>query len=142
MTLASAVADLLKRGLEAASDESSVTRLEQSVAELRLNLSERDRLLQEERGRSAASAQREQYLQQFLNQLDSAPIGRCPQAGCQMPISAIDLVSRRACKRGHGLGQVLEKAAAQAPGINSGEVLAALGGLGLILALVAAGGKK
>jgi hypothetical protein len=141
MTLAAAVADLLRRGLEAASNAESVTRLEQSVNELRLNLSERDRLLQEERGRSAASEQREEYLKQFLGQLDQAPIGRCPQAGCLTPFSAIDLVVKRSCKRGHGLGNVLERAA-QAPGIDSGEVLAAVGALGLILALLAAGGKK
>lgn len=141
MTIAAAVSDLLKRGLEAASDEDSVTRLEQSVAELRLALAERDKLLQEERGRSAASEQREQYLQQFLSQLDRAPIGKCPQQGCQTPISAIDLVVNRACKRGHSLAQLLEKAA-QAPGINTGEVLAAVGGLGLVLALLASGAKK
>lgn len=141
MTLAAAVGDLLRRGLEAASNAESVARLEQSVSELRLNLSDRDRLLQEERGRSAAIEQREQYLQQFLTQLDKAPIGRCPQSGCHTPFSAIDLVVKRACKRGHALGHVLERAA-QAPGIDSGEVLAAVGALGLILALLAAGGKK
>jgi hypothetical protein len=141
MTLTAAVSDLLKRGLEAASDEDSVSRLEQSVGELRLSLAERDRLLQEERGRSAATEQREQYLQHFVSQLDTAPIGRCPQIGCQTPISPIDLVVRRTCKRGHGLGQVLEKAS-QAPGMNSGEVLAVIGGLGLVLALLAASVKK
>jgi hypothetical protein len=139
-TIASAVADLLRRGLEAASNEDSVVRLEQSVSELRLQLSERDRLLQDERARSAAGEQREQYLQQLLGQIDQAPIGQCPDPSCKMPISAIDLVVRRSCKKGHGLTQVLERAA-KAPGVDSAQVLTALGALGLVLALLAAGGK-
>jgi hypothetical protein len=140
MTMASAVADLLTRGLEAASDEDSTKRLEQSVSELRMQLGERDRQLQDERTRAAGGEQRELYLQQLLGQIDQAPIGRCPHPGCNEPISAIDLVVRRSCKKGHGLAHLLEKAA-KAPGINSAEVLAVVGALGLVLALLAAGGK-
>ncbi len=141
MTLANAVAELLARGLESSSNEDSVRNLETVVSDLRLQVAERDRQLEAERARSTWSEQRERGMQQFVQQLDQAAIAKCPQKGCDERITAIDLVVRRVCNKGHGLTPVLERAS-QAPGMDSGEVMLVAGGLSLLLALIAAGGRK
>jgi hypothetical protein len=141
MTLAGAVGDLLARGLETAASEESVEALRRRLAETQLEASELRRLFEEERVRAITSSERERNLQQFLTQLDATPIGPCPQKGCVQRVSAIDLVVRRTCKAGHSLTSLLEQVA-KTPGMDSREALVAVGALGLVLALIAAGGQK
>ena len=136
MTLANAVADLLTRGLESAHEEAATKRLEQTVADTRLRLAETSRRLEEERARSAAAQEREESYRQFIEHLDSGAIGRCPHPGCGQGFTAMDLVGRRACRSGHPLTEILEKAA-RAPGMVPTEAMLVAGGLSLLFGLIA-----
>ncbi|HEY8686133.1 MAG TPA: hypothetical protein VIO57_11050 [Chloroflexota bacterium] len=141
MTLAGGVSDLLARGLEAAANEDSIKGLEQSLGELRAQLSDRDHTIQEVRDRVAAAEARAASMRELLSQLDGAPIGRCRHAGCAVNVTAIDLVVRRACRNGHSMTHVLEQAG-KAPGLDPGEWIVAVAALGLVLGLLASGAKK
>jgi|SRR6202165_2744770 len=137
MSLGTAVADLLTRGLEGAGAEQSVRALEQSLAEARTTLAMRDEQLKDAAAKVATTEAREGSMRDLAAQLEAAPIGQCSVSGCGAPFNAIDLVVRRRCPNGHALTLVLE-GAAKAPGLNSTDALFALAAIGLLIGLVAA----
>lgn len=138
MSLGTAVADLLTRGLEAAGAEQSIRALEQSLADARTTLALRDEQLKEAAATVAATGAREKSVRDIAEQLEAASIGQCSASGCGAPFNAVDLVVRRRCPKGHALTLVLE-GAVKAPGLNSTDALIALAAIGLLLGLIAAG---
>jgi len=137
MSLGSGVADLLARGLEAAGAENAIGALEQSLADARASLRERDEQLGEASARVASAEAKVESLRTLAIQLEGAPAGRCPAPGCGTSFNAIDLVVRRQCSKGHALTSVLEQAS-HTPGLNSTETLIALGAIALLIGLVVA----
>jgi hypothetical protein len=140
MSLSSAVADLLSRGLAATADEDSLRALELSLRDARTTVASRDQQLREAAATVAAAEAREKSLRDVAHQLEAAPIGQCRTPGCGAPFNPVDLVVRRRCPKGHPLTPVLE-GAAKAPGLNSTDALIALAAIGLLVGLVAAAAK-
>jgi len=129
MTLASAVADLLDRGLQAAADARSVSELERRAAEL---ASEVGTLRQRDLTISSAY--------QALAQRTSQPVGACPQCGKE--VSGYDLLVTGRCPHdrcGTSLTPLLarsdEARAESKGGLDDGEFKMLLGALGLALGI-------
>jgi len=126
MTLANAVAELLDRGLQAATDEHSVAELEQHVSALR--------------GELAAQKRREETLSsvyQALAQRTAMPLGTCPQCGGQ--VTGHDLLVAGHCPNtscNSSLSALLGSAGGMSKGsLNDGDFKLLLGALGLLLAI-------
>jgi hypothetical protein len=109
MTLANAVALLLDRGLQAATNEASVTDLERKVAEL---TGEAEVLRQRDQATSSAY--------RALAQRITQPVGACPKCGTS--ISGHDLLVSGPCSNPKG-------------GLNEGDLKVLLGALGLVLGI-------
>jgi hypothetical protein len=127
-TLASAVAELLDRGLQAAGDETSVSGLERQVAAL---TAEVDQLRQRDQAVSTAY--------EALAQRTVQPIGACPSCGTR--ITGRDLLISGHCPNpecGASL-EVLLGGQAMTPGskggLNEGDYKMLLGALGLLLGI-------
>jgi hypothetical protein len=116
MSLASAVSDLVSRGLVAASDEGSAFRLEQRVRELEAELS---------RVRDAATA-----MDGRLHQL----LGACE---CGQPLSGYDLlVTGRCTNCGRGITGLLTNLTESSGNLDRGEFAPFLAGIGVTIALI------
>jgi len=137
MSLGTAVADLLTRGLEGAGAEQSIRALEQSLADAKTTLAERDEQVKGAAASVAAADAREKSMRDLAEQLEAASIGQCSVAGCGASFNAVDLVVRRRCPKRHALTPVLE-GAVKASGLNSTDALIALAAIGLLIGLVAA----
>lgn len=126
MTLASAVADLLDRGLQGAADEQSIAGLEQRVAEL----SAENHVLRE---RELAIGSAYQVLADRIGR----PVGVCPH--CQQAISGYDLLVTGRCRNpdcAKGLSGLLGPSGDKSPAKNTlddGEFKILLGALGVAL---------
>jgi hypothetical protein len=127
-TLASTVAELLDRGLQAAGDASSVSELERQVAAL---TAEADQLRQRDQAVSTAY--------EALAQRTVQPIGACPS--CGGGITGRDLLISGHCPNpacGASLEVLLgnaSNASAGKGGLNDGDFKMLLGALGLLLGI-------
>jgi len=116
MSLASAVSDLVSRGLVAASDEGSAAHLERRVRELEAELS---------RVRDAATA-----MDGRLHQL----LGACQ---CGQPLSGYDLlVTGRCTACSRGITGLLTNSAETGGNLDRGEFAPFLAGIGVTVALI------
>ncbi len=140
VTLTSAVADLLSRGLEAVANGRSSAQLERSVADLQVELAKRERDLAQEKTRAAGVEERERALTAAMQEWQAVRVGTCPWQGCGVAVTATDLVMRRGCRNGHPLGHLLEQVA-KVPGMDSNQLLIAIAVLGLVLVAVTMGRK-
>lgn len=129
VTLASAVAELLDRGLQAAADERSIGELERRTAEL---TAEVDALRQRDHAVSSAY--------QALAQRIAQPVGACPR--CGDPVTGHDLLVVGRCPKpdcGSSLSELLNRppsaVAAGKGGLDDGEFKMLLGALGLALGI-------
>jgi uncharacterized small protein (DUF1192 family) len=127
-TLASAVAELLDRGLQAAGDEHSVAELERRVATLG---AEAEQLRQRDQAVSSAYA--------ALAQRTAGPIGTCPTCGSR--ITGRDLLISGQCPNaecGASLTVLLDTAGPKQlgkGGLNDGDFKMLLAALGLLLGI-------
>jgi uncharacterized small protein (DUF1192 family) len=128
MTLASAVADLLDRGLQAAGDEHSVIELERRVAALSAEV---DRLRQRDHVVSSAYT--------ALAQRTAQPVGTCP--ACASRLSGHDLLVSGCCPNpdcGESVSGLLGGRSDQPSGrggLDDGDVKLLLGAVGLLLGI-------
>jgi hypothetical protein len=123
-TLASSVADLLDRGLQATADEHSIETLEESIRSLQGEVN-----TYEEREKTLSAAYR------GLAQRTTLSVGSCPSCGSE--VSGRDLLVDGRCPNCNanlsplfGTGPVVEKG-----GLNEGDFKLLLGALGLVLAV-------
>ncbi len=129
VTLASAVSDLLDRGLQAAADERSISELERRTSEL---TTEVEALRQRDQTVSSAYQALAQRIAQPVGACprcgdtvtghDLLVVGRCPKADCSASLS--ELLSRPAAGASQGKG-----------GLDDGEFKMLLGALGLALGI-------
>lgn len=119
-TLASAVADLLDRGLQATGDERSIETLEETVRDLRAEVETYE--------------EREKALSAFA-QRTTLKVGNCPQ--CGQAVSGRDLLIEGQCRNcGTSLSSLLAPGAkVDKGGLNEGDFKLLLGALGLALAV-------
>jgi hypothetical protein len=132
LTLASAVADLLDRGLQAAENERSVAALERRVSELSNNLAV---LREREQGIGSAYS--------MLAQRTAQPVGTCPE--CARAITGDDLLVEGRCSAcGAGLVRLIGPAADTDPEgrIDEGEFKTLLGALGIALGILYLTGRR
>jgi hypothetical protein len=130
MTLASAVSDLLDRGLQAAADERSINELERRAAELSAEVE-----AFRERDQAVSSAYR------ALAQRTGQRVGECPR--CGRPITGHDLLVTGHCPHQEchaSLTSLLgssapAETAAQKGSLDEGEFKVLLGALGLLLGI-------
>lgn len=129
MTLASAVSDLLDRGLQAAADERSVAELERRTAELSAEVE-----TLQQRDQAISSAYR------ALAQRTAQPVGACPR--CGDPVTGHDLLVVGHCPKPEcaaSLTQLLGSrpgaAVESKGGLDDGEFKMLLGALGLALGI-------
>jgi uncharacterized small protein (DUF1192 family) len=125
MTLANAVAELLGRGLQAATDEQSVVELEQRVGALNAEV-------ETLRGRE----QNLSSLYNALAQRTALAVGTCPE--CGGAITGRDLLVTGHCPNqgcGASLSALLAPARPSKGSLNDGDFKLLLGALGLLLAI-------
>ncbi len=124
-TLTGAVADLLDRGLNAASDERSITELQANLARVTAEKAALEAGLEVAGTRLAAL--------KALAQRASRSVGACPN--CQQQITGQDLLGTGQCP---SCGQTLSDLIVPertAPTIDQRELLVLVGALGAVLAL-------
>jgi uncharacterized small protein (DUF1192 family)/predicted RNA-binding Zn-ribbon protein involved in translation (DUF1610 family) len=138
LRLSAAATELIELGLQAAQDASSVTALEQHVADLQADLVKTKAQLQAEQQLRAQAEQRNQMLEQAVGAWQARAgqaVGRC--AKCQGALSGADLLVSGSCPRcGQAVGTQLASSASQ--GLDQQELLLVLGAAGLLLGLLAA----
>jgi antitoxin component of RelBE/YafQ-DinJ toxin-antitoxin module len=129
VTLASAVSDLLDRGLQAAADEQSISELERRAADL---TAEVDTLRQRDHAISSAY--------QALAQRIAQPVGACPS--CSGSVSGHDLLVNGRCANAAcaaSLSELLSRptnaVASGKGGLDDGEFKMMLGALGMALGI-------
>ena len=129
VTLASAVSELLDRGLQAAADERSIGELERRAAEL---TAEVEALRQRDQAVSSAY--------QALAQRIEQPVGACPR--CGDPVTGHDLLVAGRCPKpdcAASLSELLSRppsaVVAGKGGLDDGEFKMLLGALGLALGI-------
>lgn len=124
-TLTGAVADLLDRGLNAASDEQSIIELQASLARLTAERAELEAGLEVATTRLAAL--------NVLAQRASRRVGACPS--CQQQITGHDLLGSGQCPTCEKSLSDLIVPERTAPTIDQRELLVLVGALGAVLAL-------
>lgn len=128
MTLATAIASLLDRGLQASADEASVLDLEKHVAELNNEVE-----LLRQRDAAAATAY------SALAQRTAQPVGTCPKCGSS--INGHDLLVAGRCSNpacGASLSPLLGAVSKPKPGkgsLDDGDLKLLLGALGVVLGI-------
>jgi hypothetical protein len=129
VTLASAVSELLDRGLQAAADERSISELERRAAEL---TAEVEALRQRDHAVTSAY--------QALAQRIAQPVGACQR--CGDPVTGHDLLVAGRCPKpdcAASLSELLSRpptaAVAGKGGLDDGEFKMLLGALGLALGI-------
>lgn len=133
LTLTSAVASLLERGLEAEANASSVADLERRAQESSNELVATRAELAEARAEaatlSAQMAMREGAERNLAERL-AQPIGACPN--CNKQVRGYDVLVAGACSQcQQGLSSLLELRS----GLNQTEYLLLIGAIGLLLAM-------
>jgi len=124
-TLTGAVADLLDRGLRAATDERSVRDLEANLARVTAEKAVIEAELRAAETQLAALG--------ALTERAKRPMGTCPN--CSAQISGRDLLSAGQCPRcGQALAQLVTPPPA-GPALDQREVLMLMGALGAVLAI-------
>lgn len=128
MTLASAVTDLLDRGLQAAADETSIADLERRVAAI---TAENDLLRQRQLARDSAYQALSQRIAQpvgicpdcesAITGYDLLVVGRCPVEGCAASLASL-LGTRETSRQANGM-------------LDDGEFKILLGALGVALGI-------
>jgi hypothetical protein len=124
-TLTGAVADLLDRGLNAASDKRSIGQLEASLARVSAEKAEA------EAGLQAATTQLAAL--NALAQRASRKVGTCPNCGRQ--ITGHDLLATGQCDSCHQTLSGLIVPERTAPSLDQRELLVLVGALGAVLAI-------
>jgi len=128
VTLASAVSELLDRGLQAVADEPSIVELERRAADLAVEV---EALKQRDQAVSSAY--------QALAQRIAQPVGACPQ--CAGPVTGHDLLVVGRCPKPEcaaSLSELLGRTATVPGGkggLDDGEFKMLLGALGLALGI-------
>jgi hypothetical protein len=120
MTLTAAIADLLDRGLEAVENEESVERLQ-------VQLREKDAAL-------AETAAQLKHVQALAPRADQR-LGTCPT--CGDAVTALDVLARGQCSKGHPLSAMLSPPAAGPAGLDQTQFLILIGAVGLLLGAAA-----
>jgi hypothetical protein len=124
-TLTGAVADLLDRGLNAASDERSIAELETSLARVRAQKAEAEASLRAATTQLAALS--------ALAQRASRKVGTCPS--CKEQITGHDLLGTGQCNAcGNALSGLIAPEPT-APTLDQRELLVLVGALGAVLAI-------
>jgi hypothetical protein len=129
--LSSAVVDLLERGLTAASDEESISRLEQCVKDLSV---ENAQLRAE-----VAAAKTELAAVTTLAQRASRPVGSCPS--CGRSISGYDLLATGQCSECSATLSALLAPENRSTSLDQKEFLILVGALGAVVGLALLAGK-
>jgi phage tail sheath gpL-like len=124
-TLTGAVADLLDRGLNAASDERSIGELETNLARVSAEKAEAEAGLQAATTKLAAL----NALAQRANQ----KVGTCPH--CGQEITGRDLLATGQCAACHQTLSDLIVPERTAPSLDQRELLVLVGALGAVLAI-------
>lgn len=138
VTLTAAVADLLQRGLEAASNSASVDQLQDRLTEQDHQLSTARVALAEANARLSSLQERERGLQTLAQRAEQT-LGPCPH--CNKPVRGFDVLVTGHCPScGRGLTSVL--VGPQMKGLDQTEVLLLLGALGIVLGAAYLGSKS
>ena len=124
-TLTGAVADLLDRGLNAASDERSIGQLEASLARVKAEKAEAEAELQAATTQLAAL--------NALAQRASRKVGDCPN--CHGQITGYDLLGTGHCQSCSQTLSGLIAPERTAPTLDQRELLVLVGALGAVLAI-------
>lgn len=125
VTLTAAVVDLLERGLAAASDEESTTQLQLEVAQERASSAQLRAELERHRGELAAV--------EVVRQRAGQTMATCPNAKCQRPVTAYQLLAVGRCGEcGEGLSNLIAPATAPA-GLDQRELLLLIGAIGAVI---------
>jgi hypothetical protein len=124
-TLTGAVADLLDRGLNAASDERSVEQLETNLARISAEKAEAEAGLQAATTQLAALS--------ALAQRAGQRVGSCPK--CSEQITGHDLLATGQCGACHQTLSDLIVPERTAPSLDQRELLVLVGALGAVLAI-------
>lgn len=124
-TLTGAVADLLDRGLNAASDERSIGQLEVKLARVSAEKAEAEASLQAAATRLAALS--------ALAQRASQRVGTCPN--CSQEITGHDLLATGQCATCHQALSDLIVPERTASSLDQRELLVLVGALGAVLAI-------
>ncbi len=140
LTLTSAVASLLERGLEAEANAPSIVDLERRCQELRNELVATGAELIETRAEAASlSAQMamREGAERNLSERLAQPIGACPK--CQREVRGYDVLVSGACPQcQQGLSSLLEPRSS----LNQTEYLLLIGAIGLLLAMALTQSRK
>lgn len=137
LTLTSAVAELLERGLEAVSNGTSIKELEARVASLDRESSAARIEAAEAKGEASALRARDNDLL-TLAQRAEMTVGPCPH--CKSPVRGSDVLLTQRCGTcGRGLSSVL--VGPQMKGLDQTELLVLLGALGIIVGAAYLGSK-
>ncbi len=136
MSLSSAVADLLERGLDTVAKGPATSELQARVAQLSAELETCRRALQEANLEVERYAEREKQRQAALialGQRSGQPVGTCPS--CQVPVTGNDLLVNGQCRNGHGVTSMLAGTTSDKGGLNQTDWLLLVGAIGLVLAI-------
>lgn len=134
VTLTRATADLLERGLGAASDETSVATLEARAATVGAEKAEVETRL-------VAAESELMSLRSVVRRSTSTVVGRCPNEACQRPISGYDLLATGICANcNQALSDLLAPKSSATTGLDQREIGLLLGALGIALIAVGVSG--
>lgn len=134
LTLSSALAELVSRGLEAVGNEQSVKELEAETAALKQRAADLELKLAKERAESGIMRQRDQMWSAFVNGLDaqlrSVTVGSCP--ACNNPVTTFDQIRTAHCPSCNRPLLAINRSSDNTPALAA--LVAGIGGLVLGLA--------